>query len=97
MASYAISCGDGSSSHQSDKSVGQHDKHKKQKAWTYPEYYSEWQCRKQECKPKFHPGKSFRYNGVYFSRQYCPPLTNWLEVFNAPPGDQGVIIEEAEE
>lgn len=83
-------------SHDSKKSVEQHDKHKKDKPWTYHEYYSKWQFRKEKCKPQFCPGKPFKYNGVYFSRQHCPPLTNWLDVFNAPPGDQVIIVEEEE-
>ena len=71
--------------------------HKKEESWSYPDLYSNWQCRKEKCKPHSHPGKSFKYDGVHFSRKCCPPLTNWIDLFNAPPFNNGIVVEEAEE
>ena len=65
----------------------------KNEPWTYPEYYSNWECRKEKCKPQYCPGKPFYYNGVYGSQKCCPPLTNWTELFNRLPSEKTQVVD----
>ena len=52
------------------------------KDFTYPECHSNWEARKEKCRPQLR-NKCFTYDGVYFAqRKCCPELTDWLEVFN---------------
>ena len=60
-------------------------------SWTYPEWYSFWPYRKDECKPKPSKGKDFKYNGVFFKKNCCPPVTDWVALLNEPPTDTPVF------
>lgn len=86
---------DGCRRHKNQQSCDKCSHKKMGEAWKYPDKYSHWESRKEKCKPVACPKKSFQYNGVYFSRRCCPPLTDWIEVLEAPPND--LIIVEAEE
>ena len=62
------------------------------KSWSYPDWYSNWECRKERCKPKPCEGKSFKYNGVYLTDKCCPPVTDWVELLREPPTDAPIVI-----
>ena len=49
----------------------------------YPDRYSNWECRKDRCKPKppHHKGKDGYYDGVFIKKKCdCRCLTDWSKV-----------------